>query len=386
VLLTFSLVGTACSTTTRPTDAETLEIGLPPVAVSIAHTSVDLVRTLRYSAPTAARVYAYVMLAAGRAHTINQTDPDGAAIDAAARMMDTFSTKPFVVDAFDVLRRAYHADQGAADGLVAALLDRERGDRYDTTLQSLQPIGKTMWSWQPTGLQRTPFQHPGFADLPLMSPSSGRCDIPAPDLAVIEAEGRRMLLDLDLDEAISPRVIAWLGGPGSPTPSGLWLLLAASVATREGLDDAATMRLLAAVAVAEYDAAIVTWREKREHDLARPETMWQRWTGEEIVLPRETPPHPSYPSGHSTFSGAAAAVLRALHGDTELALTLQEEVGRPAEKYRYPNLAAAVADVNASRVMAGFHYPLDTKMGEQLGDCIGTAVAKDIDTLLEGRP
>jgi hypothetical protein len=110
--------------------------------------------------------------------------------------------------------------------------------------------------------------------------------------------------------------------------------------------------------------------------------MWRRWTGTETVLPRETPPHPSYPSGHSAFSGAAASVIRGIHGDTPLALTLQEEIGRPAETYTYPNLDAAVEDVNMSRVLAGFHYPHDTVMGTRLGTCIGDGVVTDIDTLL----
>jgi len=364
---------------------------------------VDLIRTLRYSAPTAARVYAYVMLAAGRAYTTTvdattgttgqtpvRTDEavtaaaSAAAVDAAGDMMLVFSQKPFVTDAFDVLRRAYKAGPNSADGLIEDLLERERADRYEETLQTGHTIRETPWSWQPTGVQRMPFQHPGFGDLPALAATSAKCDIPPPDLTVLEAEGRRMLLEVDLEEAISSPVIAWLGGPGSPTPSGLWLLLAASLATREGLDAETTLRLLTAVAIAGYDGAIAAWREKREHDLARPETMWQRWTGDETILPRETPPHPSYPSGHSVFSGAAAKVLRTLYGDTELALTLQEEAGRPAETYHYQNLAEALTEVNASRVMAGFHYPLDTTTGEQLGGCIGAAVAEEIDTLMEG--
>lgn len=382
------LLGACGGASTGITDAESIEVRLPPAAVAIAHTSVDLVRTLRYSAPTAARVYAYVMLAAGQAYFAvdTETGRDAAAVDAAADMMARFSSKEYVADAFDVLRRAYQADERTADGLIDDLLAREQADEYDLTLGTTHSVGGGEWSWEPTGLTRMAFQHPGFADLPTFSRSAGECDIPAPDLDVVEAEGRRMLAELDLEKAVSSRVIAWLGGPGSPTPSGLWLLLGATVAANADLDAAATTRLLTAIAVAEHDAAVGAWREKREHDLARPETMWRRWTGTETVLPRETPPHPSYPSGHSTFSGAAASVIRGIHGDTPLALTLQEEIGRPAETYTYPNLDAAVEDVNMSRVLAGFHYPHDTVMGTRLGTCIGDGVVADIDTLLgDGR-
>jgi membrane-associated phospholipid phosphatase len=69
-----------------------------------------------------------------------------------------------------------------------------------------------------------------------------------------------------------------------------------------------------------------------------------------------TPPFPSYTSGHSTISAAAATVL----GDL------------------FPADAAAVAERAAeaknSRLWAGIHFPIDNDMGATGGGQVGRLV------------
>ena len=62
-----------------------------------------------------------------------------------------------------------------------------------------------------------------------------------------------------------------------------------------------------------------------------------------------TPNHPSYPSGHSCVSAAAASVLTAFF---------------PEKK---AELDQGVADAGMSRVFAGIHYPFDISAGQTLG-------------------
>lgn len=381
VLLGATLQGCAAGQPSELRPADSVAPKLPPAASAIATATVEAVRELRFSAPTAARVYAYVMVAAATAYFDVAEDREAAAVLAASHMMAAFSRKEFVAARFDVLLRAYGASTQVVHPSVAALLDQELNEGYAESVEIGADLQTGEWAWRPTGLQRTPFQHPGFGGLPTFS-SASECDIPPPDLARAEREGKLMLTDLDLERTVSKEVIAWLGGAGSPTPSGLWLLLASSIASREKSDTATTTRLLAGVAVAGYDAGVLAWREKREHNLARPETMWKTWRGEEVILPRETPPHPSYPSGHSTFSGAAAVVIEGFYGDTPLLLSLQEEVGLPAERYEYASISEAVRAVNKSRVDAGFHYPLDVEFGESLGRCAGERALSEIDILI----
>jgi hypothetical protein len=66
-----------------------------------------------------------------------------------------------------------------------------------------------------------------------------------------------------------------------------------------------------------------------------------------------TPPHPSYVSGHSIFSAAAAVALSGLY---------------PSLADRFANAAAEASD---SRVLAGIHYWFDCSRGVEAGGRIG---------------
>lgn len=69
-----------------------------------------------------------------------------------------------------------------------------------------------------------------------------------------------------------------------------------------------------------------------------------------------TPAFPSYPSGHSTISAAAAEVLASLFPDA-------------AAEYR-----REAAEASLSRVWGGVHYRFDLTAGEVLGRAVGKAV------------
>jgi hypothetical protein len=130
----------------------------------------------------------------------------------------------------------------------------------------------------------------------------------------------------------------WADGPGTVQPPGHWNLFAQDIARREhhhgyghGLDDDVT--LFFALANALLDASIVAWDNKRAFDSVRPITAIRylyhgqhirAWAGpgqgtqtidggdwlpyQKSTFP--TPPFPEYASGHSTFSAAAAEILR----------------------------------------------------------------------------
>src|SRR5262249_17930825 len=115
----------------------------------------------------------------------------------------------------------------------------------------------------------------------------------------------------------------WADNEGTVTPPGHWNRIAANVAEKRGLSMDENARLFALLNVALADAGICCWECKFKCDFYRPVTAIRRAgelksdkvTADPAWTPLlNTPPFPSYVSGHSTFSGAAAGALAKFFG------------------------------------------------------------------------
>jgi membrane-associated phospholipid phosphatase len=79
-----------------------------------------------------------------------------------------------------------------------------------------------------------------------------------------------------------------------------------------------------------------------------------------------TPPHPEYPSGHSTFSAAAATVLEAFNrGRLKQIEVVSEDV--PDEVRRFSSFFEAAAEAGRSRIFGGIHFEESNAAGQMLG-------------------
>src|SRR5207247_5701889 len=87
-----------------------------------------------------------------------------------------------------------------------------------------------------------------------------------------------------------------------------------------------------------------------------------------------TPAHPSYNSGHSGISGAAAAVLGAFFRTDAVPFSLSSD-GLPGVTRSYAGFSAAAQEVSDSRVYAGIHWRFDVQTGQTLGYEVGDYVA-----------
>jgi hypothetical protein len=110
-------------------------------------------------------------------------------------------------------------------------------------------------------------------------------------------------------------------------------------------------RALALASVAMADAMVACWDAKFFYWLQRPVT-----ADSTLRTAISTPPFPSYPSGHSTQSGAASEVFAYLFPDR-------------AAYYR-----GKADEASRSRVLAGIHYRFDIEVGEAMGRTIGEIV------------
>ncbi|MBW8683091.1 phosphatase PAP2 family protein [Chitinophaga rhizophila] len=96
----------------------------------------------------------------------------------------------------------------------------------------------------------------------------------------------------------------WSDGAGTYTPTGHWMSIACEDFLRKDFSEVRWARNIALLAMAEMDAAIVCWDTKYHYFNPRPCQM-----NPNIRSLTGVPNFPSYISGHSTFSGAAAKIL-----------------------------------------------------------------------------
>jgi PAP2 superfamily protein len=145
----------------------------------------------------------------------------------------------------------------------------------------------------------------------------------------------------------------WADGAGTATPAGHWNAIALELLDDVGFGTRRSARLFAALNTAQADAFIACWDSKFAYWSLRPVTAIRSLIDPGWSSLIATPPFPSYVSGHSTTSGAAATVLGRFFPRQA------RELARRAEE-------AAV-----SRLYGGIHYRSDNERGLRLGRRIG---------------
>ena len=249
--------------------------------------------------------------------------------------------------------------RGMAIGREAgnAVVDACRNDRFTTPWTGTVPTGPGMW------IANGPPGGATFGGVKPWALTSGDQFRPAPPPAWQSAA---FLADLAEVRAISDNrtteqrdlAVFWNFPTGSFTPVGYWNKVAGEYIEAYGLDERAATRTFALTNVAMMDALIGCWDAKYHYWTIRPS---QADAG--ITLTFGLPNHPSYPSGHSCQSAAAATVLAELFPD------------------RAEDVNAGVAAAGLSRIYGGIHYRFDITAGNELGRSVGLWVIAHADRL-----
>lgn len=146
----------------------------------------------------------------------------------------------------------------------------------------------------------------------------------------------------------------WADGVGTYTPPGHWNAIAAKDFITKDFSEVRWARNLALLNMSLMDAAIVCWNTKFFYFNPRPSQL-----NPAIKTLTGIPNFPSYMSGHSTFSGAAAAILGHL-------------IPEKASSYE-----AMAQEASVSRMYGGIHYRSDCQTGLDVGKAVAAyAVTK----------
>jgi hypothetical protein len=159
-----------------------------------------------------------------------------------------------------------------------------------------------------------------------------------------------------------------------------------SVAAAKKLNVLDNARLFALAAIARADALIAVFDAKYHYGFWRPLTAIRHGDNDDnpaterdaTWLPiSDTPMHPEYPCAHCITAASMCAVLEAVFGTPESPEVSMTSPTAPGVTHRFTNLRAFVTEVSEARIWAGFHYRFSTRVGQDMGNQIGSYVVKN---------
>ena len=300
----------------------------------------------------------------------------------------------------------------AADAVIAHRGNdgsNQAGNYADTS--GYQPVNPPapappvdQWRWQP--LTAAPASTPHWRTVVPFSPNTiPTVQIPAPPRSVSESADNLVRESATLTDRKKSQAVYWADGPGSETPPGHWNLIAQWLSRRhrQTLDQDA--RMFFALNGGLLDASIACWETKYRWDYARPITLIRAakrgrtitaWRGPYLGIgPIQgetwspyipTPNFPEYTSGHSTFSTAAAAVLKDFRGAAEFdaSVTVKKgtsfvepatatQPGVPAADvtFSWHTFEDAAWDAGMSRRYGGIHWQFGDTYARDVGKKVG---------------
>ena len=209
--------------------------------------------------------------------------------------------------------------------------------------------------WKSLETPARPMMLPFFGNVKLWNFSSTQRDSlrPEPPPALGSAEFKKALEEVKSYDRSgnSPEwkiALYWGDGLSTYTPPGHWNEIACNMIAENKMNELRTARTLSLLNMAMQDAGICCWDTKSFYFFPRPSQMDSK------IKTIGTPNFPSYTSGHSTFSGAAATVLGYIF---------------PQEKAK---LDAMALEASNSRIYGGIHYRFDCEVGLRCGKAIGS--------------
>ena len=228
------------------------------------------------------------------------------------------------------------------------------------------------------------------------------------------------VLDYNANLTDKHKIIAeyWEDGPGTSFPPGKWMAFGQYISQRDDHSLDEDVKLFFMLGNAVFDAGIAAWESKRYYDYIRPvSAIRSLFNGQQIQawagpgkgtqtldgsqwhpyqrLDDPTPPFPEYVSGHSSYSAAAAEVLKRYTGNDDFGASYSAPVGSshfepgitPTQEITlsWLTFSDAADEAGISRLYGGIHFRDADLNGRILGRKVGEAVWNQAQMYINGQ-
>jgi hypothetical protein len=261
--------------------------------------------------------------------------------------------------------------------------------------------GSAPGDWRPTPTAFAPAQTPQWGDVTPFALKSGSQFRPPLPPALTSPEYTAAFNEVKdfgrVDSTVrTPQETEvarfWEGKAGTPQVPGYWNEIAESAATSRGDTLDKDARLFAELNVTLADAVIAHFDAKYTYNRWRPITAIQladqAGNPDTVADPNwrpllNTPPNPSYVSGHAVVSGAAATVLAHFFGTDNISFSLTS-ADLKGVTHSFTSFSAAAAEAENSVVWGGIHFRFDVTAGQALGQSVAQFVDQNFFQPLPG--
>jgi PAP2 superfamily len=161
------------------------------------------------------------------------------------------------------------------------------------------------------------------------------------------------------------------------SPPGHWMNIVGIGAKTAKADFNTTVAAYTQTAITLFDAFISCWNEKYRSNYVRPETVINKIVNAEWRPYIQTPPFPSYTSGHATNSAAAAEAMTFWFGD-QLSFTDTSLLEFGIKNREIKSFREAAREAAMSRLYGGIHYRFDNDEGVAAGTKLGAYIASKL--------
>lgn len=261
--------------------------------------------------------------------------------------------------------------------------------------------GTVPGDWRPTPPAFAPAQTPQWPSVTPFALRSGSQFRPPPPPALTSQEYAAAFNEVKDFGSVNSTVHTpqetevakfWEGKAGTAQVPGYWNEIAENAAISQGNTLDQNARLFAQLNVALADAVIGHFDAKYTYNRWRPITAI-RLAGETgnpntVADPQwlpllNTPPNPSYVSGHGAVSGAAATVLAHFFGTDNISFSLTSD-DLKGVTHSFTSFLAAATEAEISVVWGGIHFRFDVTAGNALGESVARFVDKHFFQSLPG--